>query len=268
MKKDIINITPAMAKEFLIHNASANPASETVVNRYVREMAHGTWHSDPFAICFDKSGRLVDGQEKLMAIEKSRRAQELPVITGCDMYVTALRASNVGLAHRIEKGSISLCTLLNVCFGEFTKTADEAAQYLVQHMKSLIWTTENSSIEEYSVCKVGIMAAIMVAYENGVSIQTLKDLCGVLSSKTVLASTVRADENFFALRTYLLGRQIRLDTDTCTENRVAFYATAQAIMDTENSMAVGDFDEEKPFPFTVRGLNGQTVYAAPVSKAS
>ncbi len=67
-----ILVTPEMANEFLSKNTSNRRLKIPVVAKYAKDMVAGRWKEDTaelIKIC--KSGRVLDGQHRLMAVAKS-----------------------------------------------------------------------------------------------------------------------------------------------------------------------------------------------------
>ena len=66
----VIPVDSAMAKRWLSLNKKNRPISNTVVNRYVSDMAHGRWQFAGDPIRFDSMGNLLDGQHRLTALSR------------------------------------------------------------------------------------------------------------------------------------------------------------------------------------------------------
>ncbi len=65
-----MDINPKTAKEMLAHNVGNREPSQITIDSYARQMPHN-WFTSADAIAFSKDGRLVNGQQRLMAVEKS-----------------------------------------------------------------------------------------------------------------------------------------------------------------------------------------------------
>ncbi len=79
---EVITITPAMAKKFLLKNANMRKPSLGWVKDLAREMKRGQWELNGEAIKFNSRGNLIDGQHRLMAIVRSGVSIECLVVTG------------------------------------------------------------------------------------------------------------------------------------------------------------------------------------------
>lgn len=78
-------VTPEMAKGFLSTNQQNRRISEVVLGRYVNDIKNGRWvENTGEAIKISKTGKLLDGQHRLMAIVKSNTSIWLHVIYNLD----------------------------------------------------------------------------------------------------------------------------------------------------------------------------------------
>jgi len=72
MRFEIVTVTPALATEWLAKNFERNrPVNKASVQRFAAEMKAGTWTLTHQGLAFDKEGRLIDGQHRLLAIKAS-----------------------------------------------------------------------------------------------------------------------------------------------------------------------------------------------------
>ena len=71
MRMEVMEITPALAAEFLRHNKSNRPVVKNQVARLARAMQEGSFETLPAGISFDRDGNLIDGQHRLNAVIKS-----------------------------------------------------------------------------------------------------------------------------------------------------------------------------------------------------
>lgn len=77
-------ITPEVASEMLDRNTNNRALSGPLVDKMVRAMQSGEWQFNGDTIRVSKSGRLLDGQHRLSAIEKSGIPQRYVVVDGLD----------------------------------------------------------------------------------------------------------------------------------------------------------------------------------------
>lgn len=82
VKIETVEIGPERALELLKHNDRNRPMDFSLVATYERQMSAGKWTfvGDPIRV--STTGRLLDGQNRLMAIVQSGTEQEFVLITG------------------------------------------------------------------------------------------------------------------------------------------------------------------------------------------
>jgi hypothetical protein len=79
-----VEITPAMAEDFLKHNRKNRKLNETRIKAYASVMKRGEWFAINQGIAFDKAGNLLDGQHRLMAIIHANKPVIMLVVEGLD----------------------------------------------------------------------------------------------------------------------------------------------------------------------------------------
>lgn len=82
MQFQVVNVTPAMAKEWLSNNGKNRKVSAPHVRRLAVSMAGGHWVLNGQTISFDDSGRLLDGQHRLTAVVESGVTVPMAVAVG------------------------------------------------------------------------------------------------------------------------------------------------------------------------------------------
>ncbi|PPD06300.1 MAG: hypothetical protein CTY28_14545 [Hyphomicrobium sp.] len=83
-KAEFVTITPDAARELLEYNSNNRAISRITLDRYIRDLNNGEWSVTGEAIKFSKSGRLLDGQHRLMACVKTGKSFRTLVVTGLD----------------------------------------------------------------------------------------------------------------------------------------------------------------------------------------
>ena len=73
-----VNVTPEMAKQWLLSNNFNRPLKPRLVENYVRQILAGNWRRTHQGIAFDAEGVLLDGQHRLHAILQS--GQTVPML--------------------------------------------------------------------------------------------------------------------------------------------------------------------------------------------
>jgi hypothetical protein len=82
-KQAFMIVLPVVAAEWLKRNFKGNRKPERV-DEYARKMTEGKWIPNGNAIRFDRQGRLIDGQNRLMACVKANVPFQTVVMTDCD----------------------------------------------------------------------------------------------------------------------------------------------------------------------------------------
>ena len=77
-------VTPAIAREWLTHNIDNRSPREASIESYAQDMLAGRWQLTGESIKFAEDGRLLDGQNRLMAVIKSGIPIETVVVRGLD----------------------------------------------------------------------------------------------------------------------------------------------------------------------------------------
>lgn len=81
----IEKITPLVSGELLKRNTNNyRKPSKSTIERYANLMLQGKWDTAASSIVIDTDGVLVDGQHRLMAVQKAQTAIEMIVVTGAD----------------------------------------------------------------------------------------------------------------------------------------------------------------------------------------
>lgn len=68
MRSELLMVSPDLAAMWLQANTNNRPVKASVVKTYAEAIKRGEWKTSPQGISFSVSGRLLDGQHRLMAI--------------------------------------------------------------------------------------------------------------------------------------------------------------------------------------------------------
>ena len=80
-----VNVTPLIATNLLAKNESNRKVNEKTVNQYYRDMMEGRWKEETAEVIkISQSGRVLDGQHRLLAIIKSNKAFTFHIAYGLD----------------------------------------------------------------------------------------------------------------------------------------------------------------------------------------
>lgn len=82
IKATVERITPEMATEILLGNTHNRDYSKALCMRYLREMCDGRWQLNGEPIIIADSGKLLDGQHRLNALEQYGKPLDFLVVRG------------------------------------------------------------------------------------------------------------------------------------------------------------------------------------------
>lgn len=134
-----IEVTPALAMQWLKNNYGNRPVKDDVVVAYARDMVHGVWVATHQGLAFDVDEKLIDGQHRLKAVVMANKTVKMKVsfnlpakIEGSEMTTmdcvdrgrTRSVADQLTIQHGFKYGSLtaSICgALSNICCGERTR---------------------------------------------------------------------------------------------------------------------------------------------------
>jgi hypothetical protein len=77
-----VTVTPEIAREWLEKNESNRSPRSATVREYEQSMRDGIWRVTGDTIKFDKNGRLIDGQHRLLACARSGKPFQTYVVSG------------------------------------------------------------------------------------------------------------------------------------------------------------------------------------------
>lgn len=99
MRPEILTISPALAKEWMLNNVRNRHLSKPLIEKYAGAMQRGEWVENGDAIRFDIDGHLLDGQHRLMAVCLSGVAIRSLVLW--DVAPTAQDTIDIGKRRRL-----------------------------------------------------------------------------------------------------------------------------------------------------------------------
>jgi hypothetical protein len=153
-----VDVTPALALDYLEHNLHNRALSYDDVAKYSTAMREGRFAINGDTIRFAKSGRLIDGQHRLHAVVDSDTTQTMLVVRGIDedamITVDVGRPRNVADLLRLERDNPAyvreLATLARrsmVMLGQATATRDKTLvyEYAVEHVDELLTAIDIAS---------------------------------------------------------------------------------------------------------------------------
>ncbi len=126
MTFELLTVTPEMARQWLESNTGNRPVRKKAVDRLAGVMEAGGFGLTHQGIAFDVSGRLIDGQHRLLAIVGSGTAARLLVCRGMPAESVSLIDDRVG-------GTRTICDHLGYLGVNVTTRKASIARLLMLH---------------------------------------------------------------------------------------------------------------------------------------
>lgn len=102
---EILDVTPAMAEDWLSHNPSNRNLRRRVIDAYARDMLAGHWVLNGETVKIAIDGRLLDGQHRLNAVMQAATAARMIVVR--DLPVDVMPTVDAG-AKRTYSDALKL----------------------------------------------------------------------------------------------------------------------------------------------------------------
>jgi hypothetical protein len=182
MKSRWVDVTPAMAEEWLKNNVCNRPLRMDVVKAYARQMKRGEWLPIPQGIAFDTNHALLNGQHRLHAVVMSGRAVRMMVTTGVpaqisgsevrpmdlmDTGLTRSLADQLKIQHGLSGGSVLAAivrTIVNLCVPERTRRLSVSEVLAVYRLfQAGIDHVMQHRSKAHGLKQAGVLAAFAVA---------------------------------------------------------------------------------------------------------
>ena len=93
-------VTPEKAAEWLVGNTHNRRQKATAIEKYAEDMAAGRWDLNGESLKFNGDGRLLDGQNRLLAVVQSRATIRSVVVRG--VSAAAQDTMDVGVSRRLS----------------------------------------------------------------------------------------------------------------------------------------------------------------------
>lgn len=180
IRTKIVQVTPAMAKEWLSKNPKNRKLSLPLARQYASDMKHGEWKLTHQGIAFDKNGNLLDGQHRLMGIVIADVTIPMLVVTYTELASAMKVPIDLQKKRRLyEILSIDRCILEPIIFllRELTsgingnngrRIETEVLDFVDRHPALPEWIRENvSGACRKVVSAAPIRAATILAYLSG-----------------------------------------------------------------------------------------------------
>jgi hypothetical protein len=185
MQSKWMDVTPAMAAQWLQRNFKNRPLSPHTVKAYARDMIGGVWVPTHQGIAFNVRDELMDGQHRLSAIVLSGVMVRMMVTFGMPAKIegkamTAMDAVDRGrprsvadqlkMQHGLKDGThiAAICLSIgSLCYGERTArlSVEQTLQIFYLFEKSIRWVIENRP-KQPGLRQTGVLAAFAFALNS------------------------------------------------------------------------------------------------------
>jgi hypothetical protein len=253
-------VTPQIAETYLWANHGNRPIIRNIVIRYAREMTAGNWLLTHQGICFDTSGRLVDGQHRLAAILESGVSVQMVVTRGIsygnqiamDDHAKRTAAASLSIATGSPITEWTVATVRSAI--EFNASAQlkmskiELRERVEQFSGPLKFLEQYSPRQHKKVGSACVSGAIALAWFYVPDLQKLDKFCQILFG---IEMSVADDQTAALAMRDILLRQGSKMVDYF--RGVAFRKTQRAIQafhDGERLLKIYDVGVVYPWPLT------------------
>lgn len=177
-----MNVSPAMAAEWLGNNFRNRPLSDDVVQAYARDMINGVWIPTHQGIAFNDRDELIDGQHRLSAIvlcgvtvrmmvtfglPSAIDGKEMTTMDAVDRGRTRSVADQLKIQHGFKDGSIiaSICKSVSaLCSAERTRrlSVGQTLEIFRAFETAVRWVIDHRS-KEVGLRQAGVLAGFAFA---------------------------------------------------------------------------------------------------------
>ena len=173
LKTVTMNITPAIAKEWLRKNKLNRNVRKNKVNQYKRDMQNGNWYTTHQGIAFFEDGDLCDGQHRLLAIVESGVSVDMQVSFGLERSSAPLvDETSRAVLDRIKIGNLSdwierkHIAIIKMLMPSQTKTysVNEITDFGNKHKDSIIFSANSIKSNRKYLSGASIYSAIAKAF--------------------------------------------------------------------------------------------------------
>ena len=197
VKSRWMDVTPAMAEDWLRNNFRNRPVSQDVVAAYARDMVNGVWIPTHQGLAFNARDELIDGQHRLMAIIKSDKTIRCMVTFGIPCEIEGSRMTPMdavdrgrtrsvadqlkiqhGMAHGVILAAITR-TLGMLCNDERARrlSVGQTLEIYREFQPSIDWLIDRRPKKARGLSSAGVLAGFAFAIEaTDVAKQNFLDL--------------------------------------------------------------------------------------------
>lgn len=176
----IVNVTPALAAEWLANNKGNRPVNSRRVSKFAKAMAAKEWKRNGEPIIFDSTGTLRDGQHRLCAVISANATVEMYVVF--DEPEADILTIDQGSARTPGQGFS--------CLGQSNANKKAATASLLAEWKKTTTFRRAGGVHESSVVLVDVWTSFKVPEEFTKWSDTLRFFRTNVPPSAVLATAI------------------------------------------------------------------------------
>lgn len=192
MKTQILDVTPDMAKAWLVLNTNNRVVSESRVDMYANDMRDGNWKLTHQGVAISVDNVIGDGQHRLMAVVKSGATVPMLVTTGLPTEnIIAIDRGFVRSVSNAINMSVEDSKWINskitaavkwVFIQRSSISAAEVYAACVHVKPSLIFAAENMKEKVKGITRASVVGTIALMHSYGANADVLTEFCSKLNS--------------------------------------------------------------------------------------
>lgn len=196
MKVQILDVTPEMAKMFLMKNEANRNINKSQLEMLERSINDGHWRLTHQGIALYEDGDIADGQHRLTAIVNTGATLRMPVFTNVKRDTGTVMAIDCGLKRSVKDGAT--ITGSNLTFAQAAICKALEFGYRTTNKVKLTHIEQYNLVSKWSISldmsakffpkntlKISITpvkVAALVAVKNGLDAEMVAAFCKTLST--------------------------------------------------------------------------------------
>jgi hypothetical protein len=219
-----IDVTPAMASDWLHNNFRNRPVKQDVVQAYARDMLNGTWAPTHQGLAFNDRDELIDGQHRLLAIVLSGRTirimvtfglpaaidgKEMTIMDTVDRGATRSVADQLAIQHGFKNAGITAAICRSIaafCSSDRTRRLSVGQTLAIFRIfEESVLCVIDGRVKEHGLRQAGVLAGFAIALAADPAVRPLYTI--LLAGDGPAAKKGSALRH---LRTFLLSEEAKL----------------------------------------------------------
>lgn len=243
---NFVKITPKVAQQYLDCAGRNRKIREARVDLYAQQIKRGDWLVTNQGIAFDETGKLIDGQHRLMAIVRADTSAEILVVRGlkigAQLVLDQPAARQIHDQIRLDRGldvtsrdvavakQMMISVRPHIDRGVLLNLRDTILieRFYMRHHVAISYVTNLFKKAVPGITLASIMAVMSRAYYSLDEHERLNEFADVLTSGFTETRTASAA---IALRNYLLSVAGRMSSRKVT-SRIEIYKKTELALES------------------------------------